>query len=60
MGGAIHAVDSMIKIGSDEKEFLNDSTLLIFASNLAENGGAVYLEANSKLRVPKGKRGTLL
>ena len=60
MGGAIHAVDSKIKIGSNEKKFLNDNTLLIFASNSAEKGGAIYLEANSKLRVPKEMRCTFI
>ena len=57
-GGAIYAVDSAITIGIDwnkvkQNKITNIS--LLFIANAAEYGGAIYLEANSKLHTPKAE-----
>ncbi len=54
-GGAIHAINSIITIGSDWNKCKqkNQNSLLSFVSNSANEGGAIYLEVNSKLRAPR-------
>ena len=55
-GGAIYATNSIITVGSDwgkYKQNKNKKSLLSFVSNSADEGGAIYLEGNSKLRTPK-------
>ena len=57
-GGAIHAINSIITIGKDWKKYnqsKNVNSTLSFDSNLANEGGAIYLETNSKLRAPRGR-----
>ena len=57
-GGAIHAINSIITMGSDWNKFKQKEDVkssLSFVSNSANEGGAIYLEANSKLRAPRGK-----
>ena len=60
-GGAIHAISSIFTMGSDWNKFGQNKDIkssLFFASNLADKGGAVYLEANSKFRAPRGENCT--
>ncbi len=57
-GGAIYAINSIITIGNDWNKFnqkTNTNTSLSFIANSAGQGGAIYLEANSKLQAPRGK-----
>ena len=59
-GGAILAVNSIITIGNDWNKFdhkCNTNTILLsFVANSAkDSGGAIHLEANSKIRAPKGE-----
>ena len=57
-GGAIYALKSIITIGNDWNKFkqkINSNSLLSFVANTAEYGGAVYLDANSNFRAPRGK-----
>ena len=60
-GGAIHAISSIFTMGSDWNKFGRNKDIkssLFFASNSADKGGAVYLEANSKFRAPRGENCT--
>jgi predicted outer membrane repeat protein len=60
-GGAIHAISSIFTMGSDWNKFVRNKVVkssLFFASNSADEGGAINLEANSKLRAPRGERPT--
>ena len=55
-GGAIYAINSVFTIGNDWNKFqqnINANIALIFIANSAKHGGAVYLDANSRLRTPK-------
>ena len=55
-GGGIHAINSIITMGSDWNKFKQNKkmrSLLSFDSNSADEGGAIYLEGNSKLRTPR-------
>ena len=56
-GGAIHATSSIITMGNDWNKFGQNKGVkssLSFVSNSADEGGGIYLEANSKLRAPRG------
>ena len=60
-GGAIHAISSIITVGSDWNKYEQNSGVkssLVFISNSADKGGAIYLEGNSKLRMPRGEECT--
>ena len=55
-GGGIYAINSIITMGSDWNKFKQNKkmrSLLSFDSNSADEGGAIYLEGNSKLRTPR-------
>ena len=55
-GGGIYAINSIITMGSDWNKFKQNKkmrSLLSFDSNSANEGGAIYLEGNSKLRTPR-------
>ena len=57
-GGAIHAISSTFTMGSDWNKLVQNIDIkisLFFASNSADEGGAIYLEANSNFRVPRGE-----
>ena len=60
-GGGIYAINSIITMGSDWNKFKQNKkmrSLLSFDSNSADEGGALYLEGNSKLRTPRERSST--
>ena len=54
-GGGIHAIDSIVLLGSDCRDCYSTSTKasFVFSNNYAVRGGGMYFEANSELRGPK-------